>query len=149
MVSFSRWQKLMAKSTAYEVPCTSLLAFLPAVHVLEQLAHVVGSHADVAQDLLPAGPGEIGAVGLEDQLGRERGVEPLLLEQLPAFLLCVAAPEALQRVVVMLGPAVLVWVPVAGPEHGARVAGLARLQGAGNHRHQVRPPTRQLLRRLF
>src|SRR3712207_6763605 len=108
----------MAKRTAYAVRST-LRSLLPAVHVLQQLAHVVGGHADVPQDLLPARAGEVDAMGLEDELEGERCVETLLLEELPALLLDVAEAETLERFVLLFDPATLVGIPV--PRQDRRV----------------------------
>src|SRR3990170_1251783 len=92
---------------------------LLAVHVPEQVAHVIRRHADVAEDLLPAGAGEVHPMRLEDQLDRQWGIELLLLEQLPASLLDVTAAQRLQRIEIGLAPAAIVWVPVSLSEGGA------------------------------
>jgi hypothetical protein len=86
--------------------------------VVEQIADIVRGQPDVAQDLFPARPREIDPVGLEDQLPRERGVERLLLEQLPPPFLDVPAAERFQGLEVGLAPPALVGVPVPLPDRG-------------------------------
>ncbi len=128
---------LMANRTVYAVPGTATAPVGGTVHVLQQLAHVIRGHADVSQDLLPAGPGEVDPVGLEHHLHCEVRVELLLLDQLPAALLQVPLSQRVERIEVGLVPAVLVRVPVPGAERGAGFGAILGSERARDDHHEM------------
>ncbi len=109
------------------------------VHPPHQAVDRLGRQADLSQDVLLARPGEVHAVGLEDQLERERGGERLLLAQDPTTFLDEEPFGMLQGLEVVLAPAVIPRMPEPGTNECAGGGGLALGERAGGDDDEMFP----------